>query len=347
MKLIHIQNNSESIVRNKVTIISFIASILVVYVHSDNMKAYSISEFSTGLAKIVYYIESFGNKFTSIAVPMFFMLSGMLFFRRFEIRKIKDKLKSRFFSVLIPYLVWASLYYLYFILVTRIPFISNLINNSEPVEISLIMYLKWLWPNSYYTLWFLKNLIIFILMTPVIWALLNNHAHGCPTGLVVLGVLIFISQFGLGNFHLPEGMIYYLIGSYIGLNCRNYLQKGSLFLSIFGLGYFFISIGTGLAFEYELCKIVLLIALWYIMDLFASERVLPKFMFFSFFTYLAHDALLQGIKKIMLKLLGQEPVWALVTYILVPIVVWVVLVFIASFLKNKVPKLWKIAVGGR
>lgn len=347
MNYLQTSDNSEKKVRNKITIISFISSILVIYVHSDNMSAYALNENSIGLARNVFLFESFGNKLTSLAVPMFFLLSGMLLFRHFEIKNLKEKLKSRFFSIVIPYFIWASLYYLYFILVTRIPAVVRLINNGQQIEFSFLTYFKWLWPDAYYTLWFLKNLIIFIALTPAIWALLTNHFPKIPTGLVVILLLILLIQFGELGFTLPEGMIFYLIGCYIGINCKDYIYKRSPIFSLLGAVYFIVAIATGIAFDYLICTIILLLAVWFIMDFFITDSDLPWFMYISFFTYLAHDALLQGIKKLFLKLLGKAPVWALTAYIVIPVVVFLILSIVAYMLKKLTPKVWKILVGGR
>lgn len=181
---------TEQHVRNKFTVLTFFCSIFVIFIHANNLETYGITRDSVGIAHLAYSIETYWSKLISIAVPLFFTVSGLLFFRTFDIHKLSAKYKSRFFTIVIPYLIWCTLYYIYFILCTHIPFIKRLMNGTEVVEVSLSAWINSLWVNEYYTLWFLKNLILFILFTPFIWALLKNHIAKIPSGLIVLLIVL-------------------------------------------------------------------------------------------------------------------------------------------------------------
>lgn len=338
---------SEQKFRNKITVLSFVASILVIYIHADNMTAYSLTEKSEELAGFCYSLEMFFNRFSAIAVPIFFIISGILFYRTFDIHKLWDKYRSRFSSILIPYLIWASLYYAYFIIVTRIPAIVNIMNSAGPVEISISNYFNWLWSGAYYTLWFLKNLIVFILLTPIIWVALNNHIKKIPTGLLVLVLLYLVSRWRICGIILPEGMLYYLIGSYIGLNCKNGILISNKYVSYASVVYILAIVLTGFSYWNLGLELLFYGALWYAIDLLIDARELPWYMYISFFTYVSHDIVLQGIKKICLKLLGKDALWALLSYILIPLIVEIILIWVAYIMKRFLPKLWKLLIGGR
>ena len=146
--------------RNKVTIYSFFAMVAVVFIHTYNLTVYRISEDSVGFARFVFYFESVAAALWTAAVPMFFMTSGFLMFRNFTWEKLWSKYQTRFRTVLIPYLLWNTIYYLYYIVVTRIPLIQRMMNGDDVVDISLKEWISRLWTNEYFVFWFLKELII-------------------------------------------------------------------------------------------------------------------------------------------------------------------------------------------
>ena len=84
----------------KLSIISFFLIILVVLLHAQMLSL------SSGVNKIIQTIIT--QEITRIAVPLFFSISGFLFFRNyktpFNVFYIK-KLNSRIRSILIPYLL--------------------------------------------------------------------------------------------------------------------------------------------------------------------------------------------------------------------------------------------------
>ena len=84
---------------------------MVVFLHCYNFTDNFLlpqTTISEGL-NIATFIEFFlCNGFTRIAVPIFFMISGYLFFLTYKlsIEKYFYKVKSRFLSLMIPYLIW-------------------------------------------------------------------------------------------------------------------------------------------------------------------------------------------------------------------------------------------------
>ena len=96
---------------SKIKIISFISIVAVVFLH-----AYNWSDNFLLPTTVIYeglYLSTFteffiSNGLTRFAVPVFFMISGYLFYLTFEFSKkgYWYKLKSRFKSLVIPYIAW-------------------------------------------------------------------------------------------------------------------------------------------------------------------------------------------------------------------------------------------------
>lgn len=81
----------ESQIRNKFTLLMFICSVLVIFIHAKNITEIVVGNSPTFLDRIAISIESYWSEVTKIAVPYFFMISGFLFFRTFEISKLSAK----------------------------------------------------------------------------------------------------------------------------------------------------------------------------------------------------------------------------------------------------------------
>lgn len=102
----------------KVTIVSFILSVFVLYIHAKNLAYYDFGDaqgtFIYGLNQIMS--ETLGR----IAVPFFFLQSGYWMFRYdiFETKSdtLRRKLKKKVISLGIPYLLWNAFGLLFFTL---------------------------------------------------------------------------------------------------------------------------------------------------------------------------------------------------------------------------------------
>ena len=86
----------------------FILSVLVFFIHIAAFAQYPESDGAVAVFndKVAFF---FKESITRFAVPMYFILSGMTFFRDYTNKKYISKLKSRFFTLCIPYLIWNTL----------------------------------------------------------------------------------------------------------------------------------------------------------------------------------------------------------------------------------------------
>ena len=91
--------------------ISFLLSILVFFIHSDfTQDVVSDSLISVVNSKVFYF---FSESITRFAVPMFFMMSGITFFKNYDNKKYLTKIKARIFTLVIPYLLWNTVWMLW------------------------------------------------------------------------------------------------------------------------------------------------------------------------------------------------------------------------------------------
>jgi surface polysaccharide O-acyltransferase-like enzyme len=116
-----------------------------------------------------YVIESF----VRIAVPLFFFISGFLFFNgvdRFGRGEYWNKLKSRIKRLLVPYILWG-------VLAIFVKYVFFLFGEDDSVYL-FDNYLKWIyyivWQPFNYQLWFVRDLFLVVLISPLIYFLLKR-----------------------------------------------------------------------------------------------------------------------------------------------------------------------------
>ena len=91
-------------ISNKIKNISLIMTFFVVILHSNNLEDPSVLNINTLIQNFI------GQGIVRIAVPMFFLISGYLFFYKFKPSKeaFLNKYKKRFKSLFIPYFLWCT-----------------------------------------------------------------------------------------------------------------------------------------------------------------------------------------------------------------------------------------------
>ena len=148
--------------RNKVTWFSFALSLLVIWVHSYNAELFLGYQAATGM---VYVLEHrIGDWLGQIAVPGFFMISGYRFYRDFDWGKLRGKWQRRIKSLLVPYIVWNFLYYLSYVIASRIPAVGDVVGKGV-VEFSLTAVVDAVVAHTYNNVfWYLYQLLWLVLL---------------------------------------------------------------------------------------------------------------------------------------------------------------------------------------
>ena len=129
----------------------------------------------------------------SIAVPMFYVFSGYLFFYKqpsFSAKDYLGKLRKRIKTLLIPYIFWNLVVIVfYFLAQTFMP--SMISGDNKPIaDYAIIDWLKAFWnynnemPISY-PLWFIRDLIVVVLLSPVVYFLVKKSVFS----VIVIGII--------------------------------------------------------------------------------------------------------------------------------------------------------------
>lgn len=339
--------------RNKVIWFTFVYSILVIWVHSYNSELYLGQ---TAHAAVIWRLEHvLGDVIGQIAVPGFFMLSGYLFFRNFAWNKLQYKWNSRIKSVLVPFIVWNTLYYLGYVLASHLPVLTDVVNKGV-IALTLPAAVDAIINYTYnYVFWYLYQLILLIILAPIIYLLLYNFHIACVYLAAILIAIYLELSLPLLNL---DALLYYSAAAFFAVHWKT-VSEGSWNKkrAICGLCMLIASIliwilGSqcrirgAVVLTLVLFRLLTSISLW----VFVNEKLLPAapaFMNHNFFLYAVHFAIVRFINKSGAMIFGGVPYLPLFIYLFMPVVVVASAYYSGALLRRFAPVFWKLLSGGR
>lgn len=341
---------------DKIRIISLFSIILVLYIHSD------FHDYPHEILGMPYnhYLQDFISKMIGrCAVPIFFAISGFLFFLHTEegVCSILKKIKKRIGSLFIPFIIASLLFPSFFILLSFFPNSINFINNDvlsalkgkDVWEIFKVLFLdSGTGDPLAFHLWFLRDLIGIVLISPLLYGVKRILPIGFPSFLclIVTSILPSISFF--------TSVFWFVFGS----ECLTHLSKINIRLIPF---IFLFSCFTELLYPNEFWKYIKLpvicigvITIWNIYDRIVAKdfelgqhRWLTITCSFTFFIYLYHEPIINVIRKLLVFALGNSPFGFAIAYLLSPWITISFMLLIGCLFKRCCPRIYAVLVGGR
>ena len=333
--------------RKKVYFLQFISAVLVVMIHTFGTK--DLTKIS-----LSYNIEYFlSYNIASVAVPLFFCLSGFLFYKNFSIGLLFQKWKSRAFTVFIPYLIWNFIYYVYFFFITRLG-----ITNEEPVHLDVKTFLSSVFCFRYNEVfWFMFQLIVFILIAPILYYLLNNKVIGTVFLITLCGAYIFNFDGFLTTtfvrFQMTDSLFFYTSGAFLGLHFSEYIQKEkskhtSLYIGIATLvtSQVVVYAFSGNRLSIILTKMLLLAAFYYLSDLVTVTNF-PEWLICSFPIYTVHEMILEVFNKFFAAVIPDNSNLILIDYFVSPFITVLMIIAGSHLIRKKTPCIYRVLWGKR
>ena len=331
---------------NKIKYIHFILSILVILIHSINNNTRFERFFSSE------------NGMGQFAVPLFFLISGFLFFKNANsMIDVKNKITKRVHTILLPYLLWNLIYYI-------IHLILKTGNEFDLAEIYLAM------TNYTYNpaFWFMYQLILLIAISPILFLAFKNAKY-LYLPIVVASLFILL---GVDAPYINEDAIfYYYLGAII---CKRYesnkfkfidKKKAILFLSLSLISiainktiYYYVlpyNIKLVPIFTYTivLARAIVSLFIFYLVDVFSSYSRVHSFMENTFVLYAVHYMIVKALnifsKYFMYKFLPDNTyeIIEIIVFVLSPVICVIFNIYFVKFLKSKAPKALAILSGNR
>ncbi len=347
---------NETLFWKKKEFISFISSILVLFIHSyfaqDNV---SNSFISVVNQKFSFF---FSRSITQFAVPMFFMLSGISFFKEYNNKKYITKIKSRIYTLVIPYLLWNTVWMLWEIFCSY-SFISKFSASGEPYPLTLVSILKGIFFYRCNTpFWFVFDIIAFSFAAPLLFLIIQNKYIAIAS----IACLSIVSLFGIyipmDLFYYPMSVVFYLTGAVIGYHFFDYACKKSskpmqitsiVVLSAYILAKNIVPRELHIS-NYLIETIVYTIAafaLWNIVDIFI-ERIKPRAIYRrSFAIYAMHLNVAIIILKILSLCLTQNEWLEIPKFIIMVVFTIIIINYVCAFLEKFFPGIYALFMGNR
>lgn len=200
---------SSNYFHNKVLILNIALTFVIVMLHSQPLNRIGIS--NDGDYALIHAVVVFAQ----VGVPMFFFISAMLFYKSISaMSKIKDKLRNRIRSLVIPYILWNIIFVGIYWTMTHISFIASMMN-MPPVPSDVAGILLSIINSKYTVLWFVKDLIVFCLMSPIFYVMLKSKV------IMIVGILglVFLNMsYSMEYESIWHWLPVYLLGAYVGYN---------------------------------------------------------------------------------------------------------------------------------
>lgn len=340
-------------VSNKITNINFILTVLVVIIHCDCMVyANNNSVFFQGSN----WINEFVSTICNVAVPSFFAISSFLFFRNFDNSKYKEKIKSRFKSLVIPYLFWSIVFLIYTIIILNIPSIAEMNNdNIKPVGNNLFsIILNNIIIDSYDgPLWYVRFLIVFAILSPLFYLVIKKLKR---KNLILISIFFIVNiLFNISYSNIFYWIPLYYLSAYLAINYHDKLLKFDVnilkYKKIFYIGFLIFAIFITFFKEIYILnyfyRMISPLIIYLICSSPSFEREPCKFAKYSFLIYCTHYAINVVIKRIIIIILGNNPLFILILRLITCTITVIVISLIANFIKKIFPKFYNIITGSR
>ncbi|MGI5976811.1 MAG: acyltransferase family protein [Candidatus Limivicinus sp.] len=337
----------------KADFFKFLMFVIMIYKHTLNYRVYPITENAGFWGGLLFGVEKLELAVSGFISPVYFFISGFSFFLDYTPDKAPGKLKRRVFTLLIPWLLWNTITWALWILLEGIPAISAHINSDFGYEFSLSSwFFDALLGSADGPMWFIRNLIVAVLLAPLLYYVLKNKVAGiivilCGYAIVLLTrvgcysvavTVLFFAEAGYLAIHMPSlAMRRYGKGLRIGAVCM------MLVYFLFFSSQKIQNIGILHVLDYS----VFFPAFWVAVDdigLGPRAKAMEKH---RFWVYASHYIPLECVEKLWLILAGTSVLAAYVDFFLAPVVTSALLILLSVCLEKICHPLWCLLSGKR
>lgn len=336
----------------KITKVSFGLAICVVFIHANNTSTYQFDMDKT-FERFVYVFENWAQGWQQCAVPLFFIMSGFLFFRNYTPNKLVSKWRSRCKTLLVPYLVWTHIPW---ILLSLIKFTSygNAIGMDASFTVS--SWLNFVLLCNGTVLWYVRATIVFVLLSPVIYMILKYKRLGLVCVFAIIAVNTMMLTQGISIIQEQYWCPPYILGAWFAIwNPDIFVNRTSKINRYISSIIFIILLIIAINNKYTLFtpvtqywyKLALPLPLWFALDIFRFERSPNWVEHLSFPIYCTHAIILETLEKIIFVFIGNSVIMATISYIVTPVVVIGILIVCFCALNRYLPNVYRIIFGSR
>lgn len=299
---------------------------------------------------------------TRVAVPLFFMFSGFLFFynvEEFSISVYFNKLRKRIHTLLIPYIFWNILlfivYYLSCLLFPDV-FKSSIVEGTaiNNCLMALWNYNKTGCPINF-PFWFIRDLMVVVLLTPIIYWLIKKIKYLISLFLGILWLAgLWFDVVGLSI----DAFFFFSIGAYFAICKHNFVTAIKDHSVLLGTLYFICILIAFITNSYDwniyIRRASILLGMAFVLAISAkylAEGKLHINTFLtesSFFIFAYHAIALPIVKRILTYIAPcTTDIHAVILYFLWALIIVLGGLLLYYLLRRCLPKTTAFITGGR
>ena len=348
-------------------LLKFLSCIAVIYVHAYTPQ-YGAFAAAVNKLPLFHYVAEITSKYiATVAVPVFFAVSGYLYFSKKYTQKWHIFMGRKVKSILLPYILWNSLAIGYIFIFQLLPAVRNIFPANKIIADFgvgnwLDAYIGWgnEWYPFLYPLWFLPSLFAVFAVVHIFRGYL--YKHDWPvwvlTGVNIVSFIyvplyLYLADYG-PFLRLLYAIAFFTAGKLL-LKNRPRLENNRVLC--IALAIFAVSVVL------EFVKIIP-DTKWLIVSLYSgltaifiiAGKVVEKFkkiqqpvLFlsgFSFLIYLTHEFALTAIFSLIYPVLPLNSTCFLTVYFSVPLLLAILLICGGWCLKKLLPQVYIFLFGG-
>lgn len=364
--------------------------VAVVYIHFNiSRKGISVHGINYGSDNPDWYfytINLVSSVIASIAVPLFFFISGYLFFfqKKFNRREYLRKLKKRAKTLLVPYLLW-NFIAIIFQIVKLLPLFSSIFPgaNKSEIHLSLVRVFNTFFNNTLtngiivspieYTmteiinepfpidipLWYIRDLMVMIIISPIIFWMTKKFQVWY---VVAFGVIWYFRDLIIpegGYIHmLFTSLLFFSWGSFSSIMNIDFIKTMQR-LKYLSILYIPIAIFDMLTlysvYNIYIHNVGILLGIIAVINI-ASQLVKSGIvntnhllLSSTFFVFALHKLIIDDIAKVVFSLLHlPDNTFVMLTlYFIIPMITIFVCVLSYKLIERRYPFLCSLLTGGR
>ncbi len=336
-----------------------IVGILFIHIYTNEIDFNGASGLSGFYSIVVDYIS---NTLSRISVPLFFVLSGYLFFCNLTPTKegFIKKLHSRFYTLFVPFVFWNIIIFIFYAFAQTLPVTLHYFNGERPwvMQLDVLQMVElffglgdFKYPVAY-QFWFIRDLIFIVIFSPLAYILLKRFSYA------FLGVLFIVWFFDLLHLSYIQisstSIFFFCIGAYLGI-IRYDFSKSDRYAFLFIIGYIAVSfadVSTHNEFVHNISILLGVVTAFTVTKYLLKRKKVKKRLIslakYSFFVYALHEPLLSILRKTLFGAfanLGDFSVFLL--YFGCVFLTIFITIRIYKILEKLSPQFMSISTGGR
>ncbi len=354
-----LKNNSSLSWRIEMLRFPLIVGILFIHIYTDEINFNYTSSLSGFYAFVVEYLS---NVVARVSVPLFFLLSGFLFFCNLTPSKegFVKKINSRFYTLFVPFVFWNIIIFIFYAFAQTLPVTLHYFSGERPWVMQLDMMETvelffglgdFKYPVAY-QFWFIRDLIVIVVFSPLIYLFLKKASY---LFLALLFGVWFFDLLHLSYIQISSTSIFFFcFGAYLGMK-RYDFSLSDRYSGLIISTYVPLSIVDALTnndFIHNISVLVGTIALFsvtkYLMHMKKVKKRLINLAKYSFFVYALHEPLLSILRKMIFKALYPLSDFSIfLLYFICVFLTIFITIRIYKFLQKVSPHVVTISTGGR